>query len=68
MKRNLTLLPLLALLSILGGCAAHCTEPELRAARHGVVLECRSISRNKTSCTVSTGDGDRTFIYRSICE
>jgi hypothetical protein len=51
----------------LAGCG-HCLQPEQRAARHGVVLECRPTRHGDTSCTISTKDGDKAFIYRSVCE
>lgn len=51
----------------IAGCAP-CLSPAERAARHGVVLECRPAARSATACSVSTDAGDRVFTYRSICK
>ncbi len=52
---------------IFTGCYATCTPPEVRAARHGVVLDCnveRPDTRH-TDCNVSTKTGDQSFRYVS---
>jgi hypothetical protein len=49
----------------IAGCYATCTPPEVRAADHGLVLDCnvdRSDSRREV-CKVSTGDGDKFCRY-----
>jgi hypothetical protein len=56
----MTKLFLVAGLALIGGCGAHCTEPEVRAANHGVVLDCNvdRLDSRREVCRVSTDDGD----------
>jgi hypothetical protein len=59
---------ILAVALAAAGCGT-CQSPMQRAARHGVVLECRPGAKlGTTTCTVSTKAGDRDFTYRRSCE
>jgi hypothetical protein len=56
-----------SILISVSSCYATCKPPEVRAARHGVVLDC-SVERpdtRHTICRVSTKTGDQDFRYVS---
>lgn len=63
---HLGLLVVIFLLAgLMDGCAETCKPAAEKAARHGIVLECkkdRSDSRRDV-CTVSTKDGDVDYHY-----
>lgn len=50
---------------VLGSCGGHCTEPEVRAANHGVILDCNvdTLDSHREICKVSTKSGDQLFRY-----
>lgn len=60
---------LMAVVAMLTGCAhiPSCEDPEIRSARHGVLLECRDdkLDNHFEICTVSTPGGDHDYRYRS---
>lgn len=60
---------LMVVVAMFTSCAhmPQCEEAEVRAAKHGIVLECRDdkLDDHFEICTVSTPGGDHDYRYRS---